>query len=300
MPTEGTTAIFVAGTGRSGTTRVAEIIGQHPAVWHIPPETRFLVDPDGLEDLVHFLSTGHTPFHAAAALARFETLLTRNVAGRPVPGAMSHVDLPGAFGAERYAEWSRRFLAELTWYTFDDRSTPRVMGRYFDDRTELVTRCRSYVAELFAAGAADHGKPAWCEKTPNNLLSMGFLWELFPEARTVHVVRHPVQVAASHLSMAWAPDDVEGVCHWLEPMYRRWLAATAARDPRCLQVRLEDLAADWPGQRRRLFAHLGLSDAETAHTISADRLSHWAPLSQADEAYVRKRLGFAVDAFGYR
>lgn len=50
------------------------------------------------------------------------------------------------------------------------------MGRYFDNRADLVALCRSYVDELF------------------------------PRARVVHVIRNPVQVAASHLSMEWALD----------------------------------------------------------------------------------------------
>ncbi len=292
--------IFVGGTGRSGTTQLAEIVGQHPSVWHVPTETRFLVDPGGLADLVPALSTGYTPFHGDDALARFRTLVTRDVAGQPTPGALSHADLPAVFGAELYQDWAERLLADLTWYAFDDRATRRIVGRYFPDRAALVALCRSYVGELFAAGAQAHGKPFWCEKTPNNVLAAEFLWELFPDARLVHIVRHPVQVAASHLSMAWAPDDIEGVCHWLEPMYHRWLASGSAADSRCIQLRLEDLAADWPEQRAALFEQLGLPDAATDLSLSAERVAHWAPLSPADDAYVRKRLGFAIDAFGYR
>ena len=291
--------IFVAGTGRSGTTLLAEVIGQHPSVWHIPTETRFLVDPGGLQDLVPALSTAYTPFHGCDALTRFRSLLTCDVAGRPTPEALSKADLTEIFGPDRYADWAERFLTALTWYTFNERTTRRTVGRYFADRAGLAAVCRSYVDELFAAGASAHDKPIWCEKTPNNLLAMRFLWELFPDARIVHIVRHPVQVAASHLSMEWAPDDIEGVCSWLEPMYARWLTSGAASDSRCVQLRLEDLAQDWPNQRRQLFERLGLPDAETTTEASRDRLDHWTPIAADDETYARQRLGFAIDAFGY-
>ena len=36
---------FVGGTGRSGTTRLTTVLGQHPAVYALPDETRFLIDP---------------------------------------------------------------------------------------------------------------------------------------------------------------------------------------------------------------------------------------------------------------
>jgi hypothetical protein len=292
--------IFVGGTGRSGTSLLADIVGQHPSVWHVPTETRFLVDPGGVADLVRALSGTYTPFHGTDALARFTTWLTRDAAGRAAPGALNRADLPAIFGSDRYEDWSRRFLAALAWYTFDDRGTERIVGRYFADRSRLLALCRSFVDELFAGGAATYGKSRWCEKTPNNMLEAQFLWALFPDAQMLHILRHPVQVAASHMSMKWAPDDIASVCSWLEPMYQQWLAAKAADDPRCRQLRLEDLAADWPGQRRALFDWLGLPDARTELEFSPDRVAHWAPLSDADEAYVRRRLGFAIEAFGYR
>jgi hypothetical protein len=99
--------------------------------------------------------------------------------------------------------------------------------------------------------------------------------------------------------MQWAPDDIEDVCNWLEPMYRSWLGSSTATDPRCIQLRLEDLAQDWPNRRRLLFEGLGLVDVETPTQASPDRLLHWAPITAADEAYVRERLGYAIDAFGY-
>jgi hypothetical protein len=292
--------IFVGGTGRSGTTVLADIIGQHPEVWHVPTETRFLVDPGGVEDLVRALSTEYTPFHGSDALTRFTTILTQDVAGQAPPGALVHADLPAIFGAEPYADWSRRFLAALTWYAFNDRATERIVGRYFADRSELLALCRSFVDELFSAGARTAGKSRWCEKTPNNMLEAEFLWDLFPDAQFLHIVRHPVQVAASHLSMEWAPDDIASACNWLEPMYQQWLAGKSADAPRCRQLRLEDLAADWARERRALFDWLGLPDADTALAFTPDRIAHWAPMSAADESYVRERLGFAIEAFGYR
>lgn len=291
--------IFVGGTGRSGTTQLQVIIGQHPDVWSIPEETRFVVDPGGLEDLVRFLSTDFTPFHSCDALSRFRTMLTGDVAGVDRPEAFSHVDLATVFGAERYRDWAKRFLSDLTWYSFTEVETPRTMGRYFRDRADLVALCRLYVDELFSAGAAERGKSYWCEKTPGNAGSIDFLLELFPDARTIYIVRHPVQVAASHLSMAWAPDDIEGVCNWLEPMYDRWLSFGGPNADRCISLRLEDLATDWATQRAWLFARLGLPDAETELTISPERVAHWAPISESDERYVRARLAFAIDGFGY-
>lgn len=175
-------------------------------------------------------------------------------------------------------------------------------GGTFADRADLVALCARYADELFSGVARDRGKRVWCEKTPFNLLSMDFLWELFPDASIVHVVRHPVAVVASHLDQPWAPHDLESVCSWLEPVCRRWLAVQERRraDPRYLEVRLEELAADWPAQRAALLARLGLPDAETPSGMGLGRVAHLGRrLSGAEEQRVRERLGFAIDGLGY-
>lgn len=168
-------------------------------------------------------------------------------------------------------------------------------------RPDLARLLGSYVDELFSGAAKDNGKPIWCEKTPYNMLSMPFLWELFPDAYIVHIMRHPVAVAASYRSQPWTPDDLDHVCNWLEPVYRRWVdfKSSYPLTDRYVEVQLEDLAADWPGQRAALFARLGLPDAETSKTVSPGRVQHWRELDAGEESRVRARLGFAVDAMGY-
>jgi omega-hydroxy-beta-dihydromenaquinone-9 sulfotransferase len=250
--------IFVAGTGRCGTNQLVRILGAHPQVWALG-ETRFLVDAGGLEDLVRALTAAYTPFHADDAVSRFRALLTERVTGAEKMSSFRIFDLPGKLGRERYWNWVRRFLTDLTWYSFDEivydddwqahlAHVPRHVGRYFPVRADLNALCRAYVDELFSGAAHAHGKPIWCEKTPYNLLSMEFLWELFPEATIIHIMRHPVAVATSHLDQAWAPHDIDSVCSWLEPVYQRWLSFRQSRefDDRYIEVRLEDLATDWP------------------------------------------------------
>jgi hypothetical protein len=41
--------IFIGGAGRSGTTLLYRLIGAHPDIYGFGFETRFLIDPDGLQ-----------------------------------------------------------------------------------------------------------------------------------------------------------------------------------------------------------------------------------------------------------
>jgi hypothetical protein len=130
-----------------------------------------------------------------------------------------------------------------------------------------------------------------------------FLLELFPSATVVVIMRHPVQVAASHLDQPWAPSTLDGVLNWLEPVYQRWLARRPAllADRRYAEVKAEDLAADWPDSRSRLFERLGLPDAETSSTFSASRLTGRRGLpGDAGQAEIVSRLGWAAEELGYQ
>ncbi|MEV1171907.1 sulfotransferase [Nonomuraea sp. NPDC049784] len=106
---------------------------------------------------------------------------------------------------------------------------------------------------------------------------MDFLWELVPEATIVHIKRHPVAVVASHVDQPWAPPTVDGALAWLKPVYDRWLAwktTVDLTDKRYVEVRAEDLAANWPEQRRALFKLLGVDDFATRSTFQSRSLEN--------------------------
>lgn len=304
-------AIFIAGTGRSGTTRLNEILGQHPDISSLSFESRFLIDPGGLQDLVDALTARYTSFHAEDALARFTRLLRDKLTGAEETSFIWW-DMPGEVGPERYAEWVDGFLADLTWYSFeevverpgggDPLRVQHSYGRYFADRAELIALCRDRVEGLFGAVARERGASRWCEKTPLNLLSMDFLWELFPEAAIIHIARHPFGVVASMRDQPWAPDDLGTVCDRLEPIYRRWLAYRDSRtfDNRYLELRLEDVADDWPHWRAEIFRHLGVPDFATPGSMTSGRVERAdGGLSAAERSFVEQRLGFAIEGMGY-
>ncbi|MGC4893751.1 sulfotransferase family protein [Micromonospora sp. DT31] len=311
--------IFVAGTGRCGTSRIADIIGEHPLIHRIPMETRFLVDPGGLRDLADALTCRYDPTVGEDALHRLSDFLTVRVPDRRDDRGKT---VPELVGGRRYRDAVHKLWPQLTAYMFDepvpaagfgDAARPagpfqppsrrRVVPRYFRDRAELIGILRGLIDSLFGGAAADAGKPTWCEKTPFNLLSMEFLWELVPEATIVHIKRHPVSVLASHLVQPWAPSTVEGALAYLEPVYRRWLTWKNTVDltgRRYVEVKAEDLAADWTGQRRALFERLGVGDVATRSAFQAQRLTNRTDQFDAEtRQFIEEALGDIIPAMGY-
>ncbi|WP_111181998.1 sulfotransferase family protein [Nonomuraea aridisoli] len=312
--------IFVAGTGRSGTSQLANILGEHPQIHRIPIETRFIVDPGGFRDLADALTIRYDPYVGDDALRRLSDILTVRLVGR------RDVDrghtVPEAIGERHYWDAVGRLWSELVAGTFDEfvpaagaghadwaagpfeqQRYRRAIPRYFSDRRELLHILRRAVDTMFGGAAADAGKPIWCEKTPFNVLCMDFLWELVPEATIVHIKRHPVAVVASHVDQPWAPPTVDGALAWLKPVYDRWLAWKATADldtKRYVEIRAEDLAADWPGQRKALFERVGVDDFATRSTFRARSLDHRNDQFDSDtRALIERALADAIPAMGY-
>ena len=312
---------FVGGTGRCGTSQLTRVLGEHPRVHALEWESRFLVDPGGFEDLTRALTVAYTPYHGDDALGRLAWLLSKRLTGH-TREAFRGWGLAEELGTERYRAAVGWLWQRLAWYEFDEAVPPlgyssgrlqhapgevevnrRVVARYFPDRAELIGILREFTQGLLGGAASRAGKRTWCEKTPFNLLSVPFLLELFPSAAVVVIMRHPMHVAASHLAQPWAPSTLDRVLNWLQPVYQRWLAQRPAllADRRYVEVKAEDLAADWPGARRTLFARLGLPDAETASTFTTGRLaSRHGQLSDAGQAEVISRLEWATRELGYQ
>ncbi|GIH03678.1 hypothetical protein Rhe02_17450 [Rhizocola hellebori] len=312
--------IFVAGTGRSGTSRIANIIGEHPLIHRIPMETKFLIDPGGLRDLADALTYRYDPDVGEDALRRLSDFLTVRVPGRRDDRGKT---VPELVGEQRYRDAVQQLWPHLIACTYDepapaegfgnaDRpagpfeppSRRRVLPRYFSDRQELLAILRGLVDTMFGGAAADAGKPTWCEKTPFNLLSMEFLWELVPEATIVHIKRHPVSVLASYLAQPWAPPTVDGALAYLKPVYHRWLTWKNTVDltgRRYIEVKAEDLAADWPGQRRALFERLDVNDFATPSTFQSHKLTNRDDQFDSEtREHIEKALGKVIPAMGYQ
>lgn len=71
------------------------------------------------------------------------------------------------------------------------------VANFGGSREEVIAAARVLVDTLLSAYAHRRGKARWAEKTPDNLLHLPFLTELFPTARFVHIRRDALDVALS-------------------------------------------------------------------------------------------------------
>src|SRR5262245_41102397 len=109
--------IFVAGTGRSGTSQLADIIGEHPQIHRIPMETHFIVDPGGWRDLADALTIRFDPIVGNDALRRFSDMMTVRMFSRR--DRDRGYTVPTVIGEGHYWDAVGRLWSELVACTFD-------------------------------------------------------------------------------------------------------------------------------------------------------------------------------------
>lgn len=105
---------------------------------------------------------------------------------------------------------------------------------------------------VLGATARRLGRPRWGDKTPLHSQRLESIFADFPEARVIHVVRHPLPTVSSILRMPWGCDSV--VVNAL--LLREVARAVRPYHARILVIRLEDLVADPRAALARVLDHV--------------------------------------------
>jgi hypothetical protein len=126
--------------------------------------------------------------------------------------------------------------------------------------------------------------------------------DVFPEARVIHLLRDPRDVARSSIPMGWAGNVYCGVDHWINTE-DAWTRAEVRLPPQqVLEVRYEDLvrAPDFAG----VGDDAGMMDYHQRSTYALPdrcKVEQWRRhLSPHEVGLVEAKLGSRLDARGYK
>ena len=144
----------------------------------------------------------------------------------------------------------------------------------------------------------------WILKTPQHMLDLPALLEVFPDARLIFTHRDPRQVVGSAASLAWNQTTIYTDRVSPEETGRQWLDKTdqmiakmrSARDAiprdRMIDVQYEDMEQDWRGTMKRVYRFLGL-DMEPAVPGMQRYLDRSAQLKRNPHRYSLEEFGLS-------
>jgi hypothetical protein len=177
-------------------------------------------------------------------------------------------------------------------FAFDDRA-------HLTEQSDLSSSASS--AALFDDWTRywDLSKAVLVEKSPPNLIQSRFLQSLFPGAKFVFIVRHPITV--SRATQKWSrQSDTELVRHWL--VAHRILLDDLAHLDHWAWLRYEDLIANPNAMLRALWNFIGLAPIPPAESIDVEidarYLSQYEPPGDLNRIY-DDHAAALIGRFGY-
>lgn len=217
--------IFVVGMYRSGTSILTWALGQHPNIW-------------ALEE------TGFLPIVSNATAAAWI---------RASNAARSFSSVYELSSARFNAHFSRAVDALMM-----ELAKEHAMRCTIERANNCAPDFDPRIQALRSLGSP---KQRWVDGTPENIVAIAQLSQLFPEARFIHIVRHPIHVAASMMHFDKIGGNpmtaADAAQKWYDRVKLGYLSERALGSKVIMRVSYDDLTANPVSILNRIFAFLG-------------------------------------------
>ncbi|GEM_PF-1174278 len=254
--------LFIGGTGRSGTTVLGRTLSYHRDIFTIPFETRFIVDPYGLRDLVYALTEGWDQYHAHEYLQEFIKLLNDIYPSRfkylykiaawkiytkmHISPPKYHITVDGKWKGESYYDLSRPpfsllitrdrfmdllgdFISKITiseysgyWQGYGVRLSPKMRVIGRWNYRDIMAIAGDFVGGIWNSAASRYGARIIAEHTPTNLNHVKFILDLFPEGKIIHIYRDPRDVVSSYKRQSWGGNSAVDAVPIINATLKKW------------------------------------------------------------------------------
>jgi hypothetical protein len=289
--------VFVGGTGRSGTTVTAELLGRHSRFCDVPIECRFHCNPNGLSDVVAGRATPEQFVHKLRTYwwHRVRTgsgvIVPNGIAGRARLGAHRVGRRLGLGHEESRVRGLHQIIAR-------DRFNEAVARFEQTHRDDLLEASRHLFYDLLEPERERSGKPALVEMSTFTIAGAPELARIFPEARFVHSVRDGRDSGASKTLLRekehHPTDAISGIDFWADRLRRADLGVKGLPEAdrgRLHLISLDELvSSNREGAYGGLLDFLGVADEsavreffDTAMSAEAANQGRWREGLDADE-----------------
>ena len=292
--------VVIVGPMRSGTTRLHRLLAADQRFAHLRSfETISPVPRPEFEQVLAGEAEDFQPKLAARILKVARLANPRTLSIHPT-GAYEPEEELGLVAASMYgmkweAQWNVPSYAE---WCHEESAIP-------------AYRHMANLLRLIGWSQQESSLRPWILKTPQHMLDLPALLEVFPDARLIFTHRDPKQVVGSAASLAWNQTIIYSDHNDPAQTGRDWLGKTAtmiarmraARDAipreRMIDVQYEDMETDWRGTMERVYRFLDL-EMEPAVAGMEDYLDRSARLKRHPHRYSLAEFGLREDEVNER
>lgn len=273
--------VFVGGTGRSGTTIMAELIARSSRYALIPIEIQFHAAPRGLAELLE---------------------------GRVEVDEFRREILERWYYREPNRNGMRGLHAIAAGHAVE-AALARCVANY---RKRPEQAAAMLLHELLDPVAKAQGKAGWVEMSPPSIRVADTLGRAMPRAKFIHAVRDGRDVASSVTGLRWGPNDLwSALSWWEEELLAMFKAQQKLPEGQILTLGLEDLVVHRREESyERLQSFLELDDEpamraffDTEMVPERARVGRWrrdlddAEAREVEAAYQQARSRFEAAGF---
>ena len=206
-----------------------------------------------------------------------------------------------------------------------------------DSILKLASACGShaeFVDRFFLDYTVAKGRKIWADKTPRNILMLDYIFEVFPKAKFIHMIRDGRDVVCSlrHHPRHKVVDGVlvpTGIINPIEKCLERWVHDVSSglrhrQDARYIEIHYEDLVLNPEATTQRLFSFLEVEwnrsvldfhevntasrditkfpqNPEATESLKSSAIGRWAKdLTPSELSFVEQNDNGLLSLLGYR
>ena len=258
-------AIFIGGTGRSGTTLLREILDSHPEITAIPFETK-LISQKIFRDFPDALATC-PPNLKTRMIEKFKQLWVDDFYRFKVGWSLDSND--------------NQFRGLHKWIDKKD------IVRYFSildnlhkniDENQIYIIIGRFINSIFSSYKNKKDAKYWVEKTPMNSAYATFWYRCFPNLKIINIIRDGRDVACSLRNVVWGIKDYKnGVDWWVDNLSQALREQRYLPQNSYLNVKYEDLVFNKIETLKNIvdFLNIDWSDSLNSIEVSKESVGRW-------------------------
>lgn len=317
--------VLVGGSGRSGTTILNKILGQHSSCFVTPP-WRFMTDPDGVFDFISNRNAFWTPYHDDIRFKRLQKLLKEVARPNLFGTALDKLNLRkktyklpvnilpkyAHINAEKHClefeQFSKQLLHDIKAFDYQAHWVgsnfleTRNMS-YIKPDAQLWEAANSFYLNIVQSCLKHSDKENFIDRNTWNHLAFDSFYHMNPKIKLLHIYRHPKDVICSFVKQNWMPKTYKEAAYIYQDLMDQWFRVrTLVPENSYMEVSLENLVSNPPEALKDVCNFIGVDFEERMLEVSLEKSNSgkWkSEIPKSDRAAIDRIISETLQIYNY-